>query len=633
MGALAIVPYLTALRGEFVRDVPLLISRNMALLGTHEWLAWFLRDFYWGSVNMDVTLYRPLTILSFLVQLRTTGLSPFPFLLGNVLLHAGVSWLVFRLGARLVGRLAAFVGAVIFAVHPLHTEAVAYIMGRSDLLAALFALAACLGYLRATDPAERRPGWWSAGAVGAYLAALFSKEHVALLPLWFGLAWLIERPRRPSRYAMSIMAGSGLAFGVFLLLRAHALARVPPPELELQRFIFNQAAVVTMPFRWLTAAAVVARYALLFAWPGPLSADYSYAVIQASTGIGMAEAVGIVLILAVLAGIGVAARWAPGLALALALTPITFVLVSNIPFAIGTVMAERLTYLPSVGVTLLLGWLAARVSLPEELRRWVAPSAPSPPWARSGMERPEAWPGWALTCGLISLTVTFGARTLVRNLDWKDDYTLAASSLRVSPRSVLILTALSNLEALRGNHGRAIELAQEALKIYPKYVRAWSALIQARMLRGEFAQALEEIQRAMQVAPQNARVELQRMRGVALLRTGRGDEAEREFREAIRLKPNDPLPRLDLVGLLVETQRSSEALEEFHEVTRQNPQDPAVLYHMARAALALGDRQTAATYASRASAAGFGVPAAFWRLLEASRQKVLGSGMGLGEGN
>jgi len=599
--AAAVLPYLNALDGALLSDAALMIGENPALRGSTEWLAWFGRDFYWGSPMGDPTLYRPLTVWSFLVHLRTTGLTPGPFLLGNVLLHAAASLLVLALGDRLVARPAGLLGALLFAVHPIHTEAVAWVMGRSELLAAVFALGACLLGLRARDCDARRPWAAAGGAVAAYAAALGAKEHVALLPLWFGLTWLVERPRRAGRVTAAMGVASLFVLAGFLALRAHALVREDGrPALGL----FNPAADVPAPRRWLTALAVIARYAGLLVWPGPLSHDHGFAETVASTGLGLQEAVGLAVVVGLAAVTGLAARWQPGLALALALVPVSFVLVSNLPFPIGTVMAERLLYLPSAGLALAAGWLLARLPLPA----WLTLGARAPATPPSPAWRPIA------AASLVVLAVTaLAARTVIRNADWRSKERLVAATRAASPRAAWAAFLAALLERDRGADARAIALAEESLRIYPRNHDALAVLGDLHARQGRLHDAIRRYEEGLAIFPRSA--PLHDTLGWALGQTGRWAEAERELRESARLDPGLLSPRLRLGGLLLRTGRPDEALAAYREAARIAPRDPLPRWGMAGAAFATGDLAAAAVHARQAALAGYPVPEAFWRSL------------------
>ncbi len=587
----AIVPYLDALGGGFVSDARPMIQDNSSLLESKSWLVWFLRDYYWGSPLQDVTLYRPLTVLSYLLHVRTTGAQALPFLLGNVLLHAAVSLLVLRLGQRLVGDHGALVGAAVFAVHPLHTEAVAWIMGRSELLAALFGLASCLAWLRALDPAARRPLACAIGASALYLAASLSKEHAVLLPVWAAFAAMVSRPRRASTLAAGL-AGTALALATFLALRSYALAR--EPEMALDPALYNPASSVAPPLRWLSAAAVAARYAFLFVWPARLSHDYSFAQIPASTGIGLLEAAGILLVVGLGASLFLSARRGSGIALALAICPVTFFLVSNVPFPIGTIMAERLTYLPSAGLALVAGSVAsARLRASDRGRR-------------------------VATLVVAAALVALAGRTLARNLDWRDDGALYSSALRISPRSAQVLMILSDRARARGDLTSALDLAERALRIYPGSYQGRITAGRIRVERREYAPAAREFRWALELAPKDDRIrgQIHNNLGNLLAQEGRVAEAEAELREAIRLGPDDLIPRVALVELLLSVGRNAEARQQLADAALGPARQLVLLPRLASAALAAGDPKLATSLARRASEAGIPVRADLLHAME-----------------
>jgi len=588
----ALLPYLNALGGGFVSDARPMILDNAALLRSTSWLVWLQRDYYFGSPLQDVTLYRPLSVLSFLLHTRTSGASALPFLLGNLLLHAGVSVLVLKLGQRLVGGPGALLGALAFAVHPLHTEAVSWIMGRAELLAALFALASCLAWLCALDPATRRPLACAVGAAALYLAACLSKEHSILLPAWGAFAAILIRPRRISTW---VVGGAGALLGAagFLALRSHALVRAA--EMPLDAALYNPASQVAAPLRWLSAAAVAARYAFLLVWPQKLSHDYSYAQIPASSGAGPLEFAGILLIVGLLAGIALAARRARGLAIALAICPVAFFPVSNFPFAIGTIMAERLTYLPSAALALLAGRVAT--SFLEKRRR-------------RGL--------LAATAVVVALLALAG-RTLARNPDWRDDESLYASAHRVSPRSAHVLMVLSDQARARGDLGAALDLAEQALRVYPDSYQGRISAARIRVEREEFALAADEFRRALALAPNDDRIrgQVHSNLGNLLGQQGRLAEAEAELRAAIRLDADSAIPRAVLVEILLAGGRRAEAREALDAAARRPLRASAALPRLASAALALGDPQLARSLTRRASETGVTVSEDLRRAIQA----------------
>jgi len=654
--------YLNAIPADFVFDDLVLIRNNKAFLDSalndREWLAWFGRHYWWGKEDLGTgeevraELYRPVTILSYAVNAQASGLDARVFHAVNVVLHAGVGLLVLGLGRRLVGPAAALLGALLFAVHPLHTEAVTGIVGRAELLAALFGLASVLCAFRAAAPSARGWAWWGGAGVGLFFLALLSKEHVATLPVWLALALAVEREGRSPRRSILIVA-SMLAAGVvhYAIWRGVITAwggPVPIPEIN------NPTVGVPVVVRWLTAAAVTLRYAWLFVWPARLSPDYSYAEILPSRGLGVAELGGIALIAGLVGVIVLALRRHPGLGLALAFVPVTFFVVSNFPFPIGAVMAERLTYLPTVGACLAVGWALARLG-------WRGRPPAVPPRRASGGPgglgaalAPSGRWGWVVAGLCAAALVGYAARTVVRNLDWRDEYTLFASAKTVSTRSFKVRLNLASAAMSLGRPHVAVEAMEESLELNPPpegTVDLLKTLADAYLVMGRPAQAEQSLRRAIQVSGAKAlaphlglgevyiaqgRDELaaEQYRATAALfpdsvtprhnlgnvlwRMGRMAEAEQALRDTLRLKPDFVAAHLSLGGLLLQSGRILAAREQFEQALRLRPNDPKVLYGMFLAASRLGDLAAAQQYRGRAAARLRGLGPAAERFVDPS---------------
>jgi tetratricopeptide (TPR) repeat protein len=640
--AASLLVYLNAIPNGFVLDDIGVIAQNQPLLDATlkrgEWLAWFARPYSWG-VHDRPGSYRPVTILSHVANLRIFGLDARSFHGVNVLLHAGVALLVFALGRRLLGRWAAFLGALLFAVHPLHTEAVTGVVGRAELLAAFFGLAALLCALRAIDVEE--PRWITWGAVGVALFALglLSKEHVATLPVWLLLAILVEQGR-PTRRALGVLAAFAVATVAFLGAWWTVLTAWGGPVRGAAEN--NPTLDVSAWVRWLTAARVGARYALLFLWPARLSADYSYAEIVPSQGLGLGAAAGTLLVVAVLA---VALIRADRFGLVLALVPVTFALVSNFPFAIGTIMGERLTYLPSVGACLAAGWALTRFGWPERLApmswRSHAGTAWSPPAPATTWRRSVA----ALVC--VAAVVGLGTRTIARNRDWHDQLSILEATRATSPRSVKVMLFLAREKLQRGQATEAEPLLVEALRLGPQSPMALWLLGYAQMELGRPEEAIASYKRGLEGAPDW--LELHHNLALAQIRLGRpdlameqyrraslavpdsaeprhnlaillwsaGDKAAAEgaLRDALRVKPDFMESHLALGGLLLATDRPREAAPEFSAALRLNPREARALLGLSLAAQRRGDTAEAEEYRRLATAAGGPQGRSFFQLV------------------
>jgi tetratricopeptide (TPR) repeat protein len=307
---------------------------------------------FFGSRQWGVG--RQLVLLSYDAQ-RNDEPRPRPFRVVNVLLACAVTATVFALAVDLgIGGRAALTAALLYAIHPTHTDAIVSIAGRAELLAALSVLACLLLHRRGY------PGGAATRAVAALVFALglSSKENAAvLLPILF----LNDALLRPTdgkldtrAYALSVLVLIVWAVANYANLGTLApIAYVDNP-------LIDRTFVERIPL----ASAVLWRYLWLVFWPLGLKPDRSFAETDPSLTEGGFALVGWATVLA-LAWFS-RRRW-PRAAFAVLWFPAAFSVTANLAFPVGTIMAERLLYLPSVGPCLLAGlaaaWLAQRGAL------------------------------------------------------------------------------------------------------------------------------------------------------------------------------------------------------------------------------------------------------------------------------
>ena len=407
----------------------------------------FQHTFWWP--NGEAGIYRPFTTLSFLLNyaILGNGAAPAGYHWINFLLHAANVVLVFGLCLRLLSRMPdrafplALSTAALWAVHPVLTESVTNIVGRADLLAGMAVLSGFWMYLKSTESS----GWhrlaWLGGLAAATTAGVFSKESAVVLPgviVLYELAFHSAETRARLRSTLLGCAVTILPTGAILLQRALVLSAAPPAEFP---FVDNPIVRASFWVARLTAIKVLARYLWLAIWPAKLSADYSYSEIPLARG-SFADWTGWIAVAVALSVVAVLwKRSRPAFFFAcfgfLNLLP-----ASNLLFPIGTIMAERLLYLP------LAGWLACLAFAIDSAAR------------RSRQAH--------LAPVIIGLIVgAFAIRTWVRNLDWKDDLTMATASVQTSPGSFKVhrLLAASLFQSNPGNIDRVIAEANQSLAI------------------------------------------------------------------------------------------------------------------------------------------------------------------------
>jgi hypothetical protein len=313
----------------------------------------------WTGSGMETFLYRPLSQVTFLLNHSVSGLNPWSYHLLNVLLHAGISVLVLRVGLRWgLPAAAAGLGALLFAIHPVHVEVVAAVHGRKDLLATLFVLGMFLAHPRARTEGGR----WVLLAAGSFGAALLSKETGAMGLALVALADILAPERREiarARATHGLYAAYASIAAVYFLVRMRVTGAVGVPDTFLWD---NPLVALDLPERLLSAVAVLGRGVATLLVPTTLSPDYSYDAIPVATSVLDHRVLLAAATLALVAWAAVHNRRArPWVTLAAVWYFVTLFPGSNLVVVVGTVFGDRLLYLPSVAFCLALGGVLYRL--------------------------------------------------------------------------------------------------------------------------------------------------------------------------------------------------------------------------------------------------------------------------------
>ena len=550
-----------------------LVSDDLELIPEHAAIRspWdapkILTSGYWGP---DDYLYRPWTLWSFALNHRANALLGLPgahppgYHLVNLLLHLGVGGLLYLFLRSLRcppwPRLAA---ALLFAVHPLHTEAVAMIVGRAELLAALFGILFLLLHrLRRAAPA----------AALCYLLAIGSKESaVAFLPLaiWMDRC-LRERDQRPRWRTYGLY---GLTLLGWLGLRASVLSDRPegiPP-------IDNPLVQASLIERWLTACRVQLDYLRLQLAPFGLSSDYSYDQIPAVSSPLDPRFLSFVALVVTAAWLAWRLRRShPLVPFAVGGYALLFAPTANLLFPIGTIMGERLAYSPSLLVCALLGY---------------------------GVWQLRAVRGRTGAALLAIVLLICGALTVRRNATWSDMERYVRAQVSAAPSSAKAHYNMAVLHSEAGRSAASIESARRAIAIFPRYAEAWDRLGLALAETGDLPAAIEahlrstaifpgyagawghlgdaqleagrtdagldSYARAVELDPRSAG--LRYRLGVAHQRLGQPELAEAAYRAAIELRPEFAPPYSNLGAIYAASGRYAEAAELFTKALEIDP--------------------------------------------------------------
>jgi tetratricopeptide (TPR) repeat protein len=538
----AVLVHLNTLGNGFALDDLELVRDNPSIRSPANLPHLFVEP-YWPGAGASAGLHRPVTIASYAVNRAVGGAAPFGFHLVNVLLHGLVCallWFAARRAGLHYGT--ALACALLFAVHPLHTEAVANIAGRAELLAAAGVLGAWLAHRRACDATGAARRRFGLAAAALYLAAFLSKEGAVLAPLLFLVDDGLRRRNGGKPAARSAYLGYGVALAVGLLLRAIALGGLRGAENV--AFLDNPAAAAGVLGRVGTALWVLARYAGLFVWPARLSADYSYDAIPTVTSAGDPRWIAGLVVVAGVVALGIWGwRRSRPVCLAAAVMVLFLLPASNLLLTVGTLMAERLVYLPTAGACLLLGHLAAAAARGS---RAVAVTV------------------------VVGLLVGAGAwRTIERNPVWSDNLTLTVHDAGVQPRSAKLQAGAGIALHERGRPDEAEPYYREALRIYPDYAQIRYNLGELLADDGRVDEAIAELRRASEIAPANPRPY---RRLVELLKgSGRAAEALEAYARGVAADPRDYRFRFDYGRALLGAEGWARAVEVFAALAEENP--------------------------------------------------------------
>ena len=483
---LSILLYANTLSHDFALDDAIVITDNM-----HVQKGWaglmdiFNKDTFHGFFKTDKQglleggRYRPFTLAMFAVELSIFGKSPFWGHLFNLLWYALTGIVLYLLSSglfayrwnKILSAWLAFAVALIFIAHPLHTEAVANIKGRDEIMALLGCLAALYFSLRSYH--SKQIGW-EALAVLAFLIGIFSKENaitfLAVVPLtyWFFTDASVGKIIRYTAPFLVVAL-------VFLLIRSAVLPNVQigtvsrelmnNPFLKLEG---TQYVPFTGAEKQATVFYTLGKYLQLFLAPYPLTHDYYPMQIPRMDWSKPASILSFLLYL----GMGIygvlGLRKKSPIAYGFLFYLSTLSIVSNLFLVVGTNMSERLVFMPSVGLCIaLVAGLAALFY---------------------GTKLPQTLRPHSLLVSIGALALVFAGLTIMRNPAWKNNLTLFRTDAKTSTNSAKVHNALggqlvSDAEKIKKDSLKSTPLLEEAaislqraVELYPGYKDAFFLL-------------------------------------------------------------------------------------------------------------------------------------------------------------
>ena len=501
----------------------------------------------WAFTTGHAGNWHPLTWLSYMLDCQLFGTNPGWHHLTNLLLHIANTLLLFAVLKQMTGALwrSAFVAAV-FALHPLHVESVAWISERKDVLSTLFWMLTMAAYLRYV---KRPYVSWYVLTLLLFALGLMAKPMLVTLPFVLLLLdyWPLDRFQL-RRDAKSIrLIREKVPF--FIL---SAISSVVTFLVQQSGGAVTEINVVPLSIRIANAFISYLTYIEKMIWPSRLAVFYPYTVDTVSIWHTLFAAL-------LLVGISV---WV------IRLAPKRRYLIVGWLWYLGTLVpviglvqvgaqafADRYTYVPSIGIFIMVAWAADELPAKWRYRKL----------------------GLAVSAAVVLAALLICTRIQVRC--WQNSFTLYGHALKVTENNYIIHGNLGGALQLEGELDEAIRHYRRALQIKPDDIKAHNNLAGALQSQGKLDEAISHYRQALRIKPDYVKAHYNL--GIALESDGKLDEAVSHYRRAVQLERDHTGAHKNLGNILVQQDKLEEAITHFTEVLRFKPDLVEVLNNLA----------------------------------------------------
>lgn len=535
---LCVVAYWNSLTGSFVWDDQIQILKNWRIRDLSNIASAFTSAF-WSflgpGIQNQTNYYRPVQTIIYMVSYAIGGLSPIPYHVLSLAFHAAAATGVYLLGRELIeSENAALAAGALFAVHPVHTEAVAWIAGVADVACGAFFFFGVVAFVRYRKYSQTKWLWVSCGF---YLAALLSKEMAVTLPVC-----IVLLQRFKFRLSWKESFASAALFGIPLLIyipsRIHALGLLATSQMKIEATWLDWASLAVRAF------AEYIRYSII---PYPLNAFHVLPIHLADTAAATAASAGLIIAVLVVL-IYVRKTFPEGLLwfaiFAITLTPVFYF--KGISYAF---VAERYLYIPTFAVVLLAAQALMKLQL--------------------SVRQTTLW----------GCVFVFSFAAINHNRVWANDEQLYSATLKVQPEVSHMRINLADIYLKRNEDSRAADQLEQALRYlddprfaqfpYERY-RAHVGLGAIKARAADFDAAQQHFKTAIDIQP-NGDWGYLYLGGIFLERDKDYGRAITYFQKAIDLGPLNEMAR-DYMGVALLNRGDYEgAVTNFREALRINP--------------------------------------------------------------
>ncbi|MFA5146779.1 MAG: tetratricopeptide repeat protein [Candidatus Omnitrophota bacterium] len=498
---ISIIIYSNSLGGEFIWDDELFVVRNISIRKLENIPSFFTdpSTVALGALAKDV--YRPFTTVSYSLDYFLWRLNAFGYHLSNVLLHSCNGILVCVLLWLISGNfLVAFFSALLFLAHPVQTEVVSWVSGRSSVLFTFFYLASLISYVRYSASSKKR---FLALSIASCAIALFSKEMAVTLPLAIILYDVHFAGKKGWKPRALVYAPYFALAAFYVITRSAMLGRVS------QMGWWGESPYYT----FLTMLKVVVDYVRVLFLPTKLYAVF-YLMPLSTSVVEKDVLVAIALLVLACAALLAAYRRERLISFAMGWFFISLLPVLNI-VPLKALEAERFLYLPSIGFCIFLAAMMEKFTRGSD--------------GRAGRRRLIA------IVAAVLIASAYSVRTMERNEDWKNAVAICEKNIEVTPLNSWVFNSLGTYLTEKGDYEKALRYLKKAEVISGGFYITYNNLGHCYLKMGKVDRAIEEFRVSISLKPDF--VESRNALGVAYASAGRYDEAAAEFEEARKINP------------------------------------------------------------------------------------------------
>jgi tetratricopeptide (TPR) repeat protein len=533
---------------------------------THDAFVGFFGDR--GSQLVSGGRYRPLSMVTFAIEYELYGMTPAYSHAINIIMFAlcciSIYYLLLLILPPAKDRpfylSIAFIATLLYAAHPIHTEAVANIKGRDEIMGMWFSMLALIAAVKYVKTQNALHLIW--GFV-IYVLALLSKENSITFFAIIPLTYFMFTKAKAKEYALTL----GLYFiavVIFMALRTQYTAATIGAESP--EVLNNPFRYVSDPVeRYATIILTFLYYIKLMIFPHPLTHDYYYNQIPYVGADNILFILSFLVngALVVYALINLPKKTIPSYAILFYF--ITFSIVSNLLFTVGVLMNERFIFMSSLGFCLLVAYLLIKA-----IERYKIPAN--------------------AIAGVVALIlVLYSTKTFTRNFDWKDNFTLFSRDVRWSPNSAKIQTSLGGdlikeADAQTDSIKRlqilneSVQHLNEALRIYPTHSNAWLLLGNAMFKQGLKLENVIPVYRNALTYHAPGYYDGNYNLGFVYLQSNQPDSAIKYLYAAYTLKPEAVSGRLALADAYYKAGKGDSAIIWYNKVLELSPDDANIVY-------------------------------------------------------